>query len=287
MQWYGVMILGVLLSACVLEADSADGPFASFTREWRDDPVWHDGQAECATYEATRVIYGQARSYVARVYLNKEHASPKTFTKSSDGTGRAVFKLHMREDIPTENYTYHYSTMCYVGVDDLKSLKLDMGSQEDCGATFKQYVNHAGELTWVQHSYFPDEGTRSGRMQPRQEFVFEDALPVVLRGYPFDDPPGEMVLQMLHDQTDNHLTLPDELSGEGAVLRYAGREALDLPFGRVEAHHLVVVRGEGAGELELWFAAEEALGGVMVRMRSSDGRELRLKSVERRAYWRR
>ena len=150
-----------------------------------------DGKAECATYEATRTIYDKPRAYTARIYINKEHASPETFTKSSDGTGRAVFKLHVRDDIPTENYTYHYSTMCYVGQDDLKSLKLDMGSQEDCGATFKQYINHAGTLRWRQQSYFPNEGERADELKPEPNFAFQDALPLILRGYPFDNPPQD------------------------------------------------------------------------------------------------
>lgn len=278
-----VFLLSVVLSPTLLAGtDALDG----LTRSWRDDPVWHDGQAECATYEATRTIYGTPRPYTARVFINKEVASPDTFTKSADSKGRAVFKVHIRDDIPTENYTYHFSTMSYVGVDDLKSLKLDMGSQEDCGATFKQYVNHAGKLRWRQHSYFPNEGERSGELEPGKHFAFQDALLLILRGYPFDDPPKTLELQLLRDQTDTHLTLPDELATGVSIVQYRGREVLDLPYGEVDAHHLVLWLAPDWEE-HFWFAADPALRHAMVQHTGGHGIMYRLKALERRAYWRR
>jgi hypothetical protein len=277
----GVLLLSAVLSPALL-ADT--DPFAGFGRAWRDDAIWYDGLAECATYEATRTIYGKPRPYTARVFINKENASPETFTKSADGSGRAVFKLHVRDDIPTENYTYHFSTMSYVGVDDLKSLKLDMGSQEDCGVTFKQYVNHAGVLKWRQHSYFPDEGERFGELKPGKHFAFQDALPLILRGYPFDDPPKTMELQLLRDQTDTHLTLPDELQAGVAIVKYRGRDTLDLPYGEVEAHHLVVWLAPDWEEY-FWFATDPGMLHAMVQHEGSRGIRYRLKTLMRGAYW--
>lgn len=281
-----LIIVGMaMLTLCpVLASEASDDPFAGFTRGWRDDPVWYDGLAECAEYEATRTIYGQARHYTAHIFTNKENVSPETFTKSSDGTGRAVFKHHVREDVPTKNYTYHFSTMAYVGTDDLKSLKLDMGSQEDCGATFKQYVNHAGTLRWRQMSYFPDEGERSGEMQPGKSFAFQDALTLLLRGYPFNNPPKTLELQMLRDQTDTHLTLPNELSGGVSIVKYRGEETLDLPIGEVQAHHLVVWLAPDWEE-HYWFASDAKQLHVLVQYRGSRGVSYKLKTLERRAYW--
>jgi len=279
----------LFLSATGLSGQQAEaGPFDSFTRDWRDDPVWYDGLAECAVYDATRTIYGKQRHYTARIFTNKERASLETFTKSADGsggTGREVFKFHVRDDIPTENYTYHYSTMAYVGADDLKSLKLDMGSQEDCGATFKQYINHAGTLTWDQHSYFPNEGARSGELTPKKYFAFQNALPLILRGYPFDDPPKTLELQLLRDQTDTHLTLPNELATGVAVVQYRGLDRLGIPDEASEAHHLVLFIAPDR-EAHYWFAADPELRHVMVRYDNADGYSYVLKSVERRAYWR-
>ncbi len=279
-----IVCLTLITLSCSIAAEPVADPFAGFTRVWRDDPVWHDGKAECAVYDATRTIYGTQRGYTARIFTNKEVASPQTFTKSADGTGRAVFKHHVREDIPTKNYTYHFSTMAYVGTDDLKSLKLDMGSQEDCGATFKQYVNHADTLRWRQQSYFPDEGERSGELEPGKHFAFQDALTLILRGYPFDDPPKTLELQMLRDQTDTHLTPPDELATGVAIVQYRGEETLDLPIGEVRAHHLVLWVAPDWDE-HYWFAADETMLHVMVQHEGRWGVTYRLKGLERRAYW--
>ncbi len=262
----------------------------SFTADWRTDPVWYDGQAELADYNATRIIYGQHRDYVARIMVNKEKASPRTFTKAADDQGREVFKLHVRDDPPTEKYTYHFSTMAYIGTDDLKSLKLDMGSQEDCGASMKLVVNHNGELNWKQYSYFPNEGWREGEMDdPPANLVFKDAMPLVLRGYPFDEP-RDIDLAVLPDQKT---TKWSPMRPKRMTVRYVGRETLDLPIGSVDAHHLRLVprgwKGQDAYKsrehVDYWFAADPAMRHVMVRY-DSQGQTYRLQSLKRGAYWR-
>lgn len=280
-----VLCCGGVVRADGSAAGSAPEAFSSFTRDWRDDPSWYDGKAECCVYDATRTIYGRERRYEARVYTDKELADPQTKTKSSTGRGREVFKQHVRDDVPTERYTYHFSTMCYVGTGDLKSLKVEMGSQEDCGASFKQFVNHAGRLTWHSFVYFPDTGHSHGEYAPPRDWVFQDALSVVLRGYPFDLPLGPIEVNLLPDQTS---TRPTGWKAERAWIEYVGRERLELPIGAVEAEHLRVLT-EGGVEHEYWFAAE---GGrpwlhVMVQYEGPEGVRYRLRSMERSAYWER
>ena len=260
----------------------------SLTHGWRDDPVWADGLAEIAVYQATRNIYSTPRSYEARFITNTEYASPETFTKSDDAAGRAVFKFHVREDIPTDKYGYHYSTMCYVGTDDLKSLKLDMGSQEDCGATFKQFINHAGKMWWKQLSYFPGEGERTGEVEPPANLVFFDALPLVLRGYPFDEPrPGNITLKVLPDQTTNRFG-PTRL--EDWVVVYVGREDVELTSGPTEAHLLELrfagPTREARPPIRMWFAADPDRLHIMVKYEGPGGQTYELDSVRREAYWR-
>ncbi len=280
-----VCLAVMLLSSHAVSQEQAVDPFEGFTRDWRDSPVWYDGLAECAVYDAARTVYGKEQHYTARIFTNKEKASTDTFTKSDDGTGREVFKHHIRDDIPTKNYTYHYSTMNYVGADDLKSLKLDMGSQEDCGVTFKQYINHAGTLRWRQHSYFPNEGERSGEIAPRPSFAFADALALILRGYPFDSPPKTLELQLLRGQRDVHLTLPDELGSGVAIVQYRGEESLDLPIGKLQAHHLVLHVAPDWQE-HYWFASDPDRLHVLVQYQGSYGINYRLKELNRCAYWR-
>jgi hypothetical protein len=267
-----------------------DEVLSRFSRPWRDDPIWYDGQAEIARYDATRTIYGKSRRYVARFFTNKELASPETFTKSIHG-GREVFKFHLREDIGTENYSYHYSTMCYVGTGDLKSLKLDAGSQEDCGASFKQYINHAGRLWWNQHSYFPGQGHTSGEYPPPGNLAFFNALPLILRGYPFANPPPVMVLEVIDNQTSTRFS--EARPRQGHVI-YQDKQMMELPLGRIAAHRLQFYFDDGPpgearpGEVDLhtyWFAADPQRRHIMLRYQGPKGQTYSLRSVQRRAYW--
>lgn len=290
MKPHHITVLSVtLLCAVIAQANSlsADNPFDQFTRDWRDDPVWHDGKAEVAVYDATRTIYGVQRTYQARLYTNKEHADPNTKTKDPTGKGRAVFKHHLRQDVPTENYTYHYSTMCYVGVDDLKSLKLDMSSQEDCGATFKQFVNHAGVCQWHQFSYFPNEGHISGSYHTPKNFAMHDALSLILRGYPFQNPPRALKLALLRDQTTTKHS-PGGFGNGIAIVEMVGMESLDLPIGKVDSYHLKLTLAPTGSE-HYWFAADASAPWlhVMVQYEGPGGTTYKLRSLERRAYWKR
>jgi len=305
MRHLHALIVAALGLALLSPTFGADAPPAGkslldqLDRTWADDPVWFDGKAEIATYEATRAIYGQPRHYTATIMTNKEHADPQTKTKLAGGAatsgGRAVFKHHVREDVPTEKYTYHFSTMVYVGVEDFKSLKIDMGSQEACGATFKQFVNHNGELAWHQFSYHPRQGHEAGQSDPPGDLVFHDALTLVLRGLPFDElkPGGQINFSMLPDQTSNKWSDTEPVT---AGLGCTGIEELDLPYGKVKAHH--VYAGQVYGEpyaapmaarvnsrTGLWFAADPELGHVLVQYQGADGTVYRLKSLKREAYW--
>ncbi|MEM9252218.1 MAG: hypothetical protein AAGB29_07685, partial [Planctomycetota bacterium] len=166
-----LILLGVVLPA----GAQADLP-PLLQRSWADDPVWYDGQAEIALYDATRRIYGQDRPYTAQIMVNKERMSPDTFTKSATNDGVEVFKFHTRdEDIPTAKYDYNFSTMVYVTTDGLEPVKLDMGSQEDCGASFKLMGVWDGALKWLQYSYFPSEGLRQDKTELDQPTTWLDA----------------------------------------------------------------------------------------------------------------
>jgi hypothetical protein len=290
-----VPALPALVGCGSASADDA-GPdasaLASLRGAWADDPVWHDGQAEVARYQATRSIYGQPRRYTATIYTNKERLDLDTTTKSATGQGPIVFKHHARdESIPTPNYRYDFSTMAYVDAETLEPWKLEMGSQEDCGTTFKRYWVEDGEIDVLQSSYFPGEGMVEATHDAEGPVMFQDALSLVLRGYRFDDPPGEpMRVNLIVDQTHNHLS---ESRPSPYDVTYAGRETLELPIGTVEAHRLKVTPRErrappaGGGEMAYWFAADASppMLGVMVKYRGPFGAEYELKSHGRDAYW--
>ncbi|MEM6393098.1 MAG: hypothetical protein AAF797_10030 [Planctomycetota bacterium] len=255
---------------------------------WARDAVWNDGQVEDARYAAVRSIYGEPRQFTARIFTNAEDYAPATTTKS-DAWGVSnggvmpvrVFKHHAREDVPTENYTYHFSTMAYVGIDGRKPVKVEMGSNEDCGASFKSAVVDGSGLRWLQSSYFPGQGVQGGHMELSAEspVVFHDALTLVLRGYPFEVP-AELALQVVPEATTTRWSPVQPMD---ATVRLAGKTAMELPIGTVDAYELVVAYADGREE-RYWFHADAAKQHVLVAADTFTQR-LRLESVRRWAYW--
>ncbi|WP_428387849.1 hypothetical protein [Mucisphaera sp.] len=281
--------VAVVLSLVLWSPTRAD--LDELSTGWRVDAVWYDGLAEIAKYEASRAIYGQPRSYTARIFTNKERYSSATTTKAGGSEGREVFKHHRRDDVPTPNYLYHFSTMAYVDTRSLEPVKLEMSSQEDCGATFKQYVVDGRRMRFLQSSYFPGEGLRqdSERIDD-DETVFFDSLTLVLRSFPFGS--GEEIrLEAIPPQMDTRLTPAEPLE---VVVREAGTEVLALPVGEVLAHRLEVTLAEAVGgsrTYDYWFAAEgtyvaDGVGlHVLVKHRGPWGLSLDLKGLERGSYW--
>ena len=260
-------------------------------QDWRTDPVWYQGKAEWALYDAVRTIYGKPRHYEATIFTNKQYMDPVTTTKAADWrdpNAIEVFKHNVSEMIPTDNYTYRFLTTCFVHTDTLELYKLVASSQEDCGATYKQFIVADGQVEARSYSYFPDEGEshtpyrRPG--QPRN-FAFHDALTLTLRDYPFDaDEPPVMKLKLIADQTNNHAT---PQGPEEATVRLVGRESITVPYGTIDAHHLVVEHTEQGGTTssEYWFAADEAMRHVLVKYQGPYGVKYELKRLDWWAYW--
>lgn len=293
-----VLLFALTLTACGASPEQDDSnpgvgpPLGDVLTDWSENDIWYDGQAEIARYEATREIYGEPRTYTATLYTNRELLDPQTQTKSATGEGVPVFKFHTRdESIPTPNYRYDFSTMVYLDFNELSPWKLEMGSQEDCGTTFKRYWVRGGRVRTMQSSYFPEEGLNAEQYAAPTGMVFQDALPLVLRAFPFDDPPTDPIrIPLVIDQTHNHLTPQRPIP---YAVAYRGAETLDLPIGEVEAHHIVVspmqrkVPDPGGAESHYWFAADgdAPMLHAMVRYRGPFGTEYRLKSFTRDKYW--
>lgn len=273
--------LALFLAAC-------GDPASAFSRSsvsWRDDPVWHDGLAEKCVYEATRTIYGKERRYLARAYTDLERADKKSTVKTDDASGVEVFKHHWSEIVPTENYDYRFSTMCYVRADDLSIFKLTASAQDDCGASFKEIWRDKEHLRWMDSVYFPEGGRREGEFERHKNTELFDALTLTLRDFPFDAP-ADRAVRVIPTQKDTHQTSFETM---GRTVRYAGRSEQDLPIGRIEAHELDLLTAEGAIEARFWFAAEATAPKlhVLVRYEGPQGITYRLKSQERTAYWNR
>jgi hypothetical protein len=251
---------------------------------WRTDPVWHDGQAEVCVYDAKRTIYDKERAYVATAYTDQELYDRSTTCKSADERGVPVFKHHWSERVPTENYDYDFSTMTFTGVEDLASMKLTAATQEDCGASFKEIWRTGSSFEWWESVYFPAAGHHSGRITG-QDVCFFDDLTLRLRDYDFVGHP-DMQLHVVPMQKDTH-----SVSFTWAVrtVHWAGTSTLDVPYGAVRVHELDLLDVDGKVEARYWFAADAKppILHALVRFEGPQGIAYALRSLERKAYWKR
>ena len=267
------------------------GATQSVQPTWRTDSAWHKGKAEWALYEAQRTIYGKPRFYEATIFTNKQHMDLSTTTKAAnwrDADTIEVFKHNVSEMIETDHYTYRFLTTCFVDTKTLEPYKIVASSQEDCGSTHKQFVIEDGQVHATSNSYFPNEGVQDisyRRPGESRHFAFHDTLTLTLRDYPFDaDEPPIMKLKLIVDQTDNHAT---SQRPEEATVRFVGRESITVPYGTIDAHHLVVEHAEQGGttKSEYWFAADATMRHVLVKYEGPYGIKYELKRLDWWAYW--
>jgi len=251
---------------------------------WRTDAAWYDGRAERCVYEATRTIYGEPRTYLATAYTNKQRMDPRTTVKAT-GDGVEVFKHHWSERVPTENYDYDFSTAVFLRTSDLSPFKLTAATQDDCGASFKQISNEDGRVRYLESVYFPGAGVREGTLDGASHWA--DALPLVLRDFPFDEGVGTALTIDLLPSQKSARSVPFE--AEACRVTLAGHESVSLPVGDVEAHRLELRAPDGMLRATYWFAAEAEAPWLhaLVRYRDAAGDGYRLRSIERTAYWER
>lgn len=270
------------LAACACAPSRRNAAFAGGDGIWRDPQTWRDGKAEVCVYDAKRVIYGKPRSYRAVAYTNVEHYDAATTTKS-DGGGREVFKHHWSETIPTENYDYRFSTCTYTEANSLRAVKLTVGTQEDCGASFKQVWLDGDQFVYWDSVYFPGAGVRSGSLGDARHAHFADELTLLLRDCDFAAKPTlELELIPSHKSTRQAPFEPVRTR-----IEFIATEQLALPIGELEAHHLSGLIGER--RCDWWFAAQAGAPWLhaLVRYEDSDGVLYELKQMQRSAYWER
>lgn len=252
---------------------------------WKRDPVWHDGLAEVCAYDATREIYGVAREYVALAYTNKEHVDPETTCKSPDGRGLEVFKQHASEIVPTENYSYRFSTSTYTESASLRAFKLTVSTQEDCGASFKLIVKDGRSFAFSDSVYFPGAGQRRASLGRADEVHFVDELPLLLRDFPFDSA-ADRTLLLVPSQKDVRQAPFEPVR---ATVSYVGRETASLPIGERDTHRLRVELADGSWAADYWMLADGAAPSLhaLARYVGPRGESYALRSQRRYAYWER
>jgi hypothetical protein len=269
-----VALLGTVMTRA---AQTGKASSAAGTSAWASDGIWYDGLVEKATYKASQTIYGKPREFTAVFLTNKEQHDTATNTKSSASSQTVeVWKHNQIEVVPTPNYDYKFVATSHVRVGDGVLSRLDVSSQEFCGASFKQYAikldrqNKPG-WTYFGFSYMPESGRVDGYVEGRDEKVVAfNALPLWLRGYDFSKREA-VSFAMLPDQKSNRAT-PHQPAE--ATIQFAGETESGYQLE-------LLVEGKLYGRYEM---AKDRLH-VMLRYEGADGLRYELSSLERTNYW--
>ena len=95
-----------------------------------------------------------------------------------------MLKLNAVRDFQTGIYDYNVMTSVFARVAPGWPLaKVSFSSQEWCGHVYHQLLPRAGSMEGVFHSYFDGEADGTDDLRCREGGVFEDALPILVRGW--------------------------------------------------------------------------------------------------------
>ncbi len=240
---------------------------------WATNELWNDGQAEVATYNASRIVYGNPRPHTAHLITVYEDFNTDFYVKADwpygDKPILPVLKLNYVAEIPTPNYPYRFMVSAFADRADISNLvRMTVSSQEWCGMTFKDFQLWKDRPVQVYHSYWDGQGNGTHALDAREAF-FEEELFLVLRALPFED--GLMAEFSLYDnQTTTKAPKP--------VAVPATLEVQDEGDG----WQVTVVTTDGR-RIDFVFGKEYP--NVLRLYRHNDGRRLTLDRVERDAYW--
>ncbi|MFQ5694706.1 MAG: hypothetical protein ACE5HB_01820 [Terriglobia bacterium] len=285
--------LGALMAVVALLAASggawpAPAPVADEVAEiydytWARGPLWDDGQAEVALYQAKRPQYGRVESYQAVLIVVKEDFNRQLHVKAdppfAGKTLLPVLKLNAVHSYWTPNYPYHYLASVFVErAAPTRLVKMTVGSQEWCGNTFKEVKTWGGQPELVYHTYFDGQADGRRSLDLRPGDLFEEQLPLALRSLAFTR--GlEVHTRVVRSLLSNSLRRQPEFVD--AVITVAGEEPVATGAGRFSAWKVGVELGDV--QQTWWFEKESP--HTLLKMESTDDRSWLLEARTRKPYW--
>ncbi len=279
---FQLALLGVLLASC----GSTAQPVPEYIqKDWAQNKLWDDGQAEVAIYDAKRFVYGEPRQF-DYVYVLVKETFNQEFTVKTDSYDRSdlypVMKVNKFCRIPTKKYPYHYLTSIFYKRENPALVhKLTNTSQEWCGNTAKSFVENGSNYDFQYMSYWDGQG--NGLAKVEKGPWFEDQLSYTIRTLDFQNIETSFEVDLYPMQVSSKATIPqsEKASISIAEAKPGTLQELDSAF-QQEAWEINLTRESGA-DLAFWIGKEYP--NYLLKMESSDGRKLQLKSLERDAYW--
>lgn len=281
-----MILLAMLVFGLVAPAASPSGGALPIDPSWSRDPIWDDGLAEVAHYDAHRKVYGLERSFETVLITVKEDFDLKRAVKADppfEGRELAtVLKLNIISRIQTDNYPYNYMTSIFVRRDDPRRLvKMAGSSQEWCGTTFKEVVTSDGPSRLVFHSYFDGQADGSYPMPLEGGALLDGQLLIVARAAALEKS-VRYIVPLYDSLITNSVRAPEAKS---VTILLAGDEEITTPAGRFQTRRIDVLPATGSGPpLMSWWIEKEGRR-ALVRFEAADGRSLSLKQISRRDYW--
>ena len=251
---------------------------------------WGDGKAELNGYRLTQPRYGAKRSGTAVYVFVTEDFSDSLRVKAEsgghpEGDVTPVMKLNAVRDFSTGIYDYNVMTSTFLRTKrGWPVSKVSFSSQEWCGHVWHQIIPREGRVDGVFHSYFDGEADGTEKLEMPADGVFEDALPVILRGWKgaFVEEGGSRTVRFLPSLLHARLTHTALEWTTARISRASKTESVSVPAGRFEVSMRTV---EVEGGRTLTFAIEARPPYRLVRQTGADGEELALLGSARLAYW--
>jgi hypothetical protein len=251
---------------------------------------WGDGKAELNGYALKQPRYGAVRTGSSVLIFVTEEFSDTLRVKADPGKHPAsdvypVMKLNAVRDFSTGIYDYNVMTSAFLRIaPGWPVAKVSFSSQEWCGHVWHQVVPREGKLTGLFHSYFDGEADGVDDLAFPKDGVFEDALPVILRGWNgiYLKPGESRVVPFLPSLLGARLHHTPLAWTKATIARAAGTRFVAVPAGRFEVTAYTVETADGR---KLGFDIESASPHRLIRQSGPDGEELTLKGSTRLPYW--
>jgi hypothetical protein len=251
---------------------------------------WGDGRAELNGYRLTQPRYGANRSGSAVFIFVTEDFSDSLRVKADPGRHPAsdvypVLKLNEVRDFQTGIYDYNTMTSVFARVRaGWPIAKVSFSSQEWCGHVWHQILPRAGQVDGVLHSYFDGEADGRDDLPLPVGGVFEDALPILLRGWngAYLKAGESRTVPLLPSLLRRRLAHKPLAWGKATITRAPKTSALRVPAGVFEAVTWTVAEDGGP---KVTYAIEAAPPYRLLRRSSDSGEDAVLLGSARQAYW--
>ena len=252
---------------------------------------WGDGLAELDGYSLVQPRYGAPREGTAVLVFVTEDMSDSARVKADPGKHPAsdvypVMKLNFVKDFQTGIYDYNVLTSTFVKTEDIAAppMKVSFSSQEWCGHVYAQWLRQVDKLVGISHSYFDGEGDATSELAIPPGGIFEDQLPILVRGLRGDWlAPGEKrTAPLLPTALTSRLLHRTPAFSEATFSRSASSIELTTVLGTVRAFTITV--DVKAGE-RTTYTIEDGPERRLLGWISTSGEDATLLGSKRLAYW--